>query len=426
MNRRKFLTSSALTAFGGAASGLWLPGRARAATLSGSERNFVFVFNHGGWDPTRVLAPTFDLAGVEMEMNAEPWSVGGLSLVDQRDRPSTRAFFEAWHERCLILNGILVSSIAHNVCIQRVLTGSGTEGSSDWPAIIAADMAADFTLPHLVLGGPSFPGPLGEVVARAGQEGQLADLLTGDILDRSDYPVVGPTSPSEGIVDRYLARRTAARAEAASNPTDLRLSASIDASFQRAMALKDFRYVMDLTGGDELELQIPLAVEALNLGMARCITLGHPGDFSSAGWDTHGDNDEGQSELWESLFNNLNQLMRMLDSTPGRYSPTLADETVVVVLSEMGRSPYMNSSSGKDHWPYTSAMIVGPGITGDRMVGGWRDGFKPEPIDFASGEQDSGGAIITAESVGATLLALADIDPGDYVPGHAPIEGVLL
>jgi len=426
MNRRQFLTTTALTAVGGASSGLWLPGRSMGATLSGSERNFVFVFNHGGWDPTRVLAPTFDVAGVEMEQAAEPWSVGGLELVDHRDRPSTRDFFEAWHDRCLIINGILVGSIAHNVCIQRVLTGSGSEGSSDWPAIIAAAMAQDFTLPHLVLGGPSFPGPLGEVVARAGQEGQLASLLTGEILDGSDHPVVGPSPPSEGIVDRYLARRTAARSEAASNATDQRLAGSIDASFQRAMALKDFRYVMDLTGGDELSLQIPLAVEALTLGMARCITLGHPGDFSSAGWDTHGDNDEGQSGLWESLFDNLGQLMRLLDNTPGRYAPTLADETVVVVLSEMGRSPYVNSNAGKDHWPYTSAMLLGPGITGDRMVGGWRDGFKGEAVDLASGELDPSGTTLTAEAVGATLLALADVDPGDHVPGYAPVEGVLL
>ena len=33
---------------------------------------------------------------------------------------------------------------------------------------------------------------------------------------------------------------------------------------------------------------------------------------------------------------------------------------------------------------------------------------------------------IDGEAVGATLLALADIDPGDYVPGYSPIEGILL
>ena len=155
-------------------------------------------------------------------------------------------------------------------------------------------------------------------------------------------------------------------------------------------------------------------------------TLGHPGDFSSAGWDTHGDNDEGQTALFETLFDGLGQLMRQLEAAPGRRTPTLLDETVVVVLSEMGRSPYLNSNAGKDHWPYTSAMILGPGITGDRMVGGWRDGFKGQPIDLATGEPDDAGTTITAESVGATLLAMADIDPGDYVPGHSPIEGILL
>ena len=50
------------------------------------------------------------------------------------------------------------------------------------------------------------------------------------------------------------------------------------------------------------------------------------------------------------------QFREMLDASPGVYAPTLAEETVVVVLSEMGRTPGINGTDGKDHWPWTSAM----------------------------------------------------------------------
>ncbi len=306
------------------------------------------------------------------------------------------------------------------------MTGTSAEAASDWPSIIAASSANALTLPNLVLGGPSFPGSLGQVVARAGQSGQLASLLTGEILERSDVPVTRPSSPSVGIIDRYMTRRVAARADSARSVVDQRLANSINDSLQRALELKDYQYILDLTGGENLGLQVPLAVEALALGLCRCVTLGHPGDFETAGWDSHGDNDDAQSGLWETLFAELGQLMTQLSVTPGRFGGTLADETVVVVLSEMGRAPYINSTNGKDHWPYTSAMMVGPNITGDRMVGAWSDAFGGEAIDLATGELDPGGVYPTVENFGATLLALAGIDPGEHVPGYSPIEGVLL
>ena len=40
------------------------------------------------------------------------------------------------------------------------------------------------------------------------------------------------------------------------------------------------------------------------------------------------------------------------------------DETTFVVMSEMGRTPALNGNEGKDHWPYTSALVMGPGLQG--------------------------------------------------------------
>ena len=93
------------------------------------------------------------------------------------------------------------------------------------------------------------------------------------------------------------------------------------------------------------------------------MSLSHPTRF---GWDTHEDNDDDQSPLWEGLFDGLNELMTLLDATPGQTTPTLAGETMVVVMSEMGRTPKLNPANGKDHWPYTSILMVGAGLDGGR------------------------------------------------------------
>jgi uncharacterized protein (DUF1501 family) len=47
---------------------------------------------------------------------------------------------------------------------------------------------------------------------------------------------------------------------------------------------------------------------------------------------------------------------------PGHAGGLLSDEVVVVLISEMGRFPQRNTGGGNDHWTYTSAMLVGPGV----------------------------------------------------------------
>ena len=121
----------------------------------------------------------------------------------------------------------------------------------------------------------------------------------------------------------------------------------------------------------------------------------------------------------------LTELMALLQTTPGTAAPTLAEETTVVVMSEMGRTPALNANLGKDHWPFTSVMIVGDGFTGDRVVGGFDSGWMGQPLEFTSGDISSSGRLLTAEAVGATLLEHLGVDPFEYVTGTDPLHGVL-
>lgn len=417
LDRRAFLLGSAAMV-----SAMGIPIAAHAGP-DPEGLKFLFVFSAGGWDPTRVFAAEFDNPNIDLEVDAQRGQVGGISFVDHVSRPSVRDLFEAHHERTLVLNGLMVRSIAHEICTMIAMTGSSGGSSPDWPAILGDAQRQDYILPHLVIGGPSFPGDRVASVARTGTTGQLEGLLDGSALTTSDLPTPGMSRPAESLIDRYLLRRSRARTDASRSALEAALTRDYERALEKAVALKDLRYVMDFSQGADLPSQAAVAVEALATGVSRCVTISSSTGLGS--WDTHTNNDVLQSPLWEDLFAGLLQLMQLLENTPGEREERLADETVVVVLSEMGRTPQLNTLDGKDHWPFTSAMLIGPGLTGSRVVGGFDELYYGRLVDPSSGELTPSGSILSAETLGATLLALAGIDPAQHIGGVEPLWGVL-
>lgn len=149
--------------------------------------------------------------------------------------------------------------------------------------------------------------------------------------------------------------------------------------------------------------------------------------FAPGSWDTHRDNDVGQNRNFEALFVGLRALMARLATTRVSGAGSLADETVVVVLSEMGRTPHINAAAGKDHWPYTSMMMVGTNIPGGRVMGGYDPLFYGRKIDLASGEiDDHSGTELSVDVMRATLVAMAGVDGERHRPSVPRLEGILL
>jgi len=54
---------------------------------------------------------------------------------------------------------------------------------------------------------------------------------------------------------------------------------------------------------------------------------------------------------------------------------------VVVMQSEMGRTPTYNQGNGKDHWSIGSIMFLGPGIKGNRVIGATDEKQFHVPLD---------------------------------------------
>lgn len=417
LNRRRFLASG--LAAGAACLG---PRRVRAE-VAASDRRFVFVHAFGGWDVTQVFTPELlGSAYVDTEAEAEAASLGDLSWVSHPTRPSVDAFFTAWGDRTAVFNGISVSSISHGAATRLLLTSTVGATEGDWAARMAS-ASPDYVLPCLVAAGPSFAGPHGVYVGRAGMAGQLSALTSGDALTGADLPADPLSDEVEGLVEAYLSQVTARRASELAGLRAQTSYAHYEEALSRAAQLRALSDEVDLNGGETFAEQCDLAVRALASGLSRIVSINHPDPRTVIAYDTHTANALQQAMLLEDLFASLGTLMEDLAATPGNVGETLADETVIVVLSEMGRTPNLNPLDGKEHWPFTSAMVVAPGL-GGRVIGGYDERQLGTELDLETGEAvaEGQGELLTPSVLGATLLALAGSDPGDHGLTVDPVE----
>ena len=414
---RRGLLGSALGA--GAASMLAPPAR---ASVSPAERKFIFVYAVGGWDPTRVFADGFDNPLVDMEDRAERASASGLDYIAYPERPAVSDFFERYASKTAVIQGMLVPSIAHEACFILSMTGSFSDSGSDWAAILGAAGGSNYVAPCLVLGGPSFPGVNLPSVVLSGSSGQLTTVAAGTTTWASangqDLKV-----PARQRLDAYMSRRVQAFGSSLTDTSSTQVRDYMIAH-QQAEGIKGLRHQLALSSIANLSDACDIAVTALQLGMSRTVMLCSP-VTGLRDWDSHTSNDDLQNVMFTDLFENLLLLMFLLEATPGRSAPTLAEETTVVVFSEMGRTPWRNDAGGKDHWPHTSAMLVGSGIRGGVTVGGWDESWQGYPVDPATGEATESGVALGCASLGATLLTLGDVDPVPWVGDAAPLEAVI-
>jgi uncharacterized protein (DUF1501 family) len=386
---------------------------ALGAAGAANSRRFLFIHAQGGWDPLCVFAPLFGRAGIDMEPEAAPWTVGGLSLVDSPLRPQVRHFFETWHQRTLVLNGVSTRSVNHETCQAVALTGGTSDTRADFPTLLAAAQAETFRLPHVAFSGPVFPGEHTLLVSRA--TGLIQATVNGELLALADQPMLGLDDPTSRVTRDYLARRAQTFAQGRGSE---RSSAYLEA-VRRAGGLSDDRYQIELEPKATVLSQAKSAIAALRDGVCRVATLG-----TGFLWDSHVDNAD-QTTQFEALFGDLDKVLAELAITPGPEGRPLSEDTLVVVSSEMGRTPGYNDTTGRDHWPFTTMLLIGDGLSADRVVGGFDDLYGGIGVDAASGEADADKRGIAAADVGATLLALGGVDPGEGIAGAEVLSGLL-
>jgi hypothetical protein len=135
----------------------------------------------------------------------------------------------------------------------------------------------------------------------------------------------------------------------------------------------------------------------------RCVTIDH------TNWDTHYNNfNVLKNDLLPHLDAGLSTLLRDL-SDRGRLQSTL-----LVVMSEFGRTPRVNKDAGRDHWgPSNCMLLAGGGIQGGRVVGATN----------SRGEKPAANPVGPAD-LAATMYRCLGIDPNHefYTPEGRPVR----
>ena len=413
MNRRSFLGSlGALAALG--------PRMARADT--GVARNLVVVHAGGGWDPTYVFDPKPDSDAVDTG-RGDYASFGDGAIWADADRPSVTDFFRRYGAISAVINGLNVPSVAHGSCTTRVLTGSRDATRPDIGAMIGHATGADLPMPYLDISGAARTGALGADVGVMGMNNQLGGLLFRSHAlkpaDRSTWARQWEGSEERALVRAWVEAREGGFGERAALGENARRADSFHVGHDRGHQLLGHEDFFDaVPRGRDFADQAAVAVAALADGISRAALLSGDGSF-----DTHQDNVD-QIAQYEATFAGVNALMAALEAAPGHVDGTMLDETLLLIVSEMGRTPLLNDDAGKDHWPFTSCIVAGAGIAGGRIVGGTDDRLAALPVDLATGLPDALGTAIRSENVHAALLQLFGVDPEIWFPGTPALRAL--
>ncbi|MCA9224908.1 MAG: DUF1501 domain-containing protein, partial [Planctomycetales bacterium] len=226
-------------------------------------------------------------------------------------------------------------------------------------------------------------------------------------------PVYSPFSPSEAMkvlrmngnmtVDR-LSDRTSLLTSLDTIRRDIDGSGQLDALDSYTQRAYDMVTSGEVANALDLKQEDPAIVDrygrpgqnvlyARRLIQAgvRVVTL----NASWGGWDTHRNN---FVTLKKNLTNMDQSLAALLDDLQ-RFD--MLDDVSVVVWGEFGRTPRVNKSAGRDHWPKLSmAWLAGGGMRTGQAIGTssrYAEEAQDRPVDY--------------QEVHATLYRNMGIDP---------------
>ena len=427
LNRRQLLKQSAVLAGAGVASTLGFSSN-KAWSQTSTGRNLILIFCSGGWDPAMVFDPK-DLSNPNVKMpSGNLVTEGDFTYFDaDLTSGSVRSFFDAHRDVSSIIRGITVRSISHNGCTKRFLTGTASETAPDFGVLAAHTHGASLPVPYMVLGSSSFVGPYGASSGRVGFNNQLISLLE----DESAYPAppswpytqphFSPSVSDEDQIQAFLqARAERMRAQRGQFGANKKALDDYLTSQTKKVALKENRdRVGELDFFTSLSTQMERAIGLIENDVAWAVNVD-----TNLQWDSHTGNENSQGGSFQSLFDALKELIDQLKAKDGRETGNkMIDETTVAVISEMGRTPQVNGQNGKDHWGYTSALLIGSGVQGGTVYGGTDDSMIAAPVDFSTGALDDNGVIVETEHFVAGLLELLGVDSSlhfDDVTPFAP------
>ena len=411
--RRQFLQGAA-TVGGGILLGGGLASLATAGELATGQRRMLVIFLDGGlsqlesWDPK----PGTDEGG---PFRARPTSVPGLHVSELLPHTATQMHHLA------VVRSISTAEKDHAPAKYLLETGRNLKEGADFPYLGAAAAS------KLVLPNSDMP-PYAIIQTsnyHLGHGGFLGARFAGVNLARAKPP--NNLNLPEGLTAEAIDRRSALRSLFDDRLSRNRRTADTEAyasSYKMADRMARRKDVFDLSkepqkdrdryGEHDFGRHCLLARRLLENNVP-CVQVRH--------------------RAYDSHFENFNIHLEQLGEFDRTFSVLIDDlhtrglleSTLVVVMSEMGRTPKINEQLGRDHWNKAWSLVLGGCGIHTGAVFGKTDKTGREVVEGRVNQADLFHTFYQALGIDSTASFETN---GKEIPmaepAHGPIEDLLI
>jgi hypothetical protein len=371
-SRREFLRLCALAGLSVAAP--FDVTQATSKEPSPYEGPYYVVFNaSGGWDTTYLMDPK-GVGGINrLYKEGDILTRGSHKFAPTaahiKEGMSNEEFFGEFADDLLVINGIDYSVNNHSPGARYMATGKlDSLAYPTFAALVAACRGPECPLSYLTFGNYSNTGNL-VAMSRIPYLPSLNKVANADCVEgqakrpyHDDFVMDRIERALKEQSDATLSRQALPRIERAEN---MLYAAQLNSkSLQRVTP-----YIPKEVPKQRLHQQAEIALASFKAGV--CVSA----NLTIGQFDSHANNDADQMKLIPEFLQGIAYLVRRAEELQIR------DKLVVVIQSEMGRTPDYNKGNGKDHWSIGSIMLMGQGIRGNRVIGATDEKQFIVPID---------------------------------------------
>jgi hypothetical protein len=307
-------------------------------------------------------------------------------------------FYAEFGEELLTFNGLDYSVNNHSPGARYMATGKlDSLAYPTFAALVAACKGPDCPLAFLTFGNYSNTGNL-VAMSRVPYLPSLQRIANADNIDGNAR---APYHDSFALdrIEEALRQENAARGSSPQLPRAERAENMLYAAQVNSKALaRVTQFIPKNVPKERLASPVEIALASFKAGV--CVSA----NLTLGQFDSHANNDADQMKLIPEFLAGIAYALRRAGELKIR------EQLVVIVQSEMGRTPTYNQGNGKDHWSIGSAWFLGKGIKGNRVVGASDEKQFAVPVDLKSLKLDKEKGIrVRPEHVHQALRELAGI-----------------
>lgn len=387
LQRREFLQLGGLSAVG-----LGLPFALQQQALAGSRRkdvNVILIWTQGGTSHHDTFDPKPEApANVRGSYGFIDTAVPGVKFTEIVPRMAKEL------NRFAILRGWNPQNGSHGTADAWVMSGRPFNPAVTYPtfgSVVSHQHGFKTALPPFVQLGNAIDHRFGGGVAGyLGMEHNPFEIMADP--GSPQFNVRDITPPNGMKMDRVNRRKQMLTAiDTLQKKADLQPEAfgALDEHYQAALNMitapetkrafdleKEDPKLRDRYGRNKFGQSLLLGRRMLEAGV-RFVTV------TDGGWDTHANNFEAlKGHLIPRMDQGIPELLIDLEQRG------MLDQTLVVWVTDFGRTPKINSASGRDHWASAGfAMMAGAGVPGGSVLGVTdEEGGRPIKDEYLSAD----------------------------------------